>query len=162
MFLLLDLVSLQRHSCFQIDLWQKYISWEKSNPLKVEDPLLIAKRVMFAFEQCLLCLGHHPNVWYEAALFLQESSRILAEKGVRYLRRESNFLVLQTFSYLMFLNNIPGQDIRKNILMTIISFAFSGCGFVQNVSGASLIFVRTLYIRNSQHMHALTFCLRRF
>jgi hypothetical protein len=28
------------------------------------------------------CLGHHPNIWYKAALFLQESSRLLAEKGV--------------------------------------------------------------------------------
>jgi cleavage stimulation factor subunit 3 len=54
----------------------------------VEDPLLIAKRVMFAFEQCLLCLGHHPNIWYEAALFLQESSRLLAEKGVRKIIKD--------------------------------------------------------------------------
>jgi cleavage stimulation factor subunit 3 len=44
---------------------------------------------MFAFEQCLLCLGHHPNVWYEAALFLQESSRILAEKGVKTFSKEN-------------------------------------------------------------------------
>eukprot|EP00096_Caligus_rogercresseyi_P003916 TRINITY_DN1779_c0_g1_i1.p1 TRINITY_DN1779_c0_g1~~TRINITY_DN1779_c0_g1_i1.p1 ORF type:complete len:728 (+),score=123.76 TRINITY_DN1779_c0_g1_i1:561-2744(+) len=65
----------------QVEFWQKYIHWEKSNPLRVEDQVLIAKRVMFAYEQCLLCLAHHPNIWYEAALFLQDSSRILAEKG---------------------------------------------------------------------------------
>lgn len=65
----------------QIELWQKYISWERSNPLRIEDQGLITKRVMFAYEQCLLCLGHHPNIWYEAAMFLQESSSILAEKG---------------------------------------------------------------------------------
>lgn len=65
----------------QVDLWKKYISWEKSNPLRTEDTTLITRRVMFAFEQCLLCLGHHPDVWYEAAQFLEQSSKLLTEKG---------------------------------------------------------------------------------
>ena len=65
----------------QVELWQKYVSWEKSNPLRVEDQALITKRVMFAFEQALLCLGHHANIWYEAAVFLQDSARELNEKG---------------------------------------------------------------------------------
>jgi len=36
---------------------------------------------MFAYEQCLLCLGHHPDIWVEAASFLQETAKILQEKG---------------------------------------------------------------------------------
>ncbi|XP_059095388.1 cleavage stimulation factor subunit 3-like isoform X2 [Tigriopus californicus] len=65
----------------QVEVWQNYIAWERSNPLRVEDQALITKRVMFAYEQALLCLGHHPNIWYEAAVYLQESSKQLAEKG---------------------------------------------------------------------------------
>uniref|UniRef100_A0A224YTP4 Cleavage stimulation factor subunit 3 n=1 Tax=Rhipicephalus zambeziensis TaxID=60191 RepID=A0A224YTP4_9ACAR len=65
----------------QVELWKKYISWEKSNPLRTDDHALITKRVMFAYEQCLLCLGHHPDVWYEAALFLEQSSKLLTDKG---------------------------------------------------------------------------------
>ncbi|KAF4513873.1 UNVERIFIED_CONTAM: hypothetical protein B566_EDAN017209 [Ephemera danica] len=65
----------------QVDLWKKYIAWEKSNPLRTEDQTLITKRVMFAYEQCLLCMGHHPDIWYESALFLEHSSKLLAEKG---------------------------------------------------------------------------------
>ncbi|KAK6169592.1 hypothetical protein SNE40_020613 [Patella caerulea] len=65
----------------QVELWKKYIAWEKSNPLRTEDHALITKRVMFAYEQCLLCLGHHPDIWYEAASYLEQSSKILAEKG---------------------------------------------------------------------------------
>lgn len=38
---------------------------------------------MFAYEQCLLVLGHHPDIWYEAAQYLEQSSKLLAEKGVR-------------------------------------------------------------------------------
>ena len=41
--------------------------------------------VMFAYEQCLLCLGHHPDIWIEAAFYLEQTSRILAEKGVSKL-----------------------------------------------------------------------------
>ena len=82
---------------FQVELWQKYISWEKSNPMRVEDQALITKRVMFAFEQALLCLGHHPNIWYEAAVFLQDSARELNEKGVR-----STFLLSQLVFYMNF------------------------------------------------------------
>ncbi|KAJ8971490.1 hypothetical protein NQ314_000675 [Rhamnusium bicolor] len=60
---------------------QKYIAWEKSNPLRTEDTALLTKRVVFALEQCLLCLGHHPDIWYQAAQFLEYSCKILAEKG---------------------------------------------------------------------------------
>jgi cleavage stimulation factor subunit 3 len=66
----------------QVELWKKYLAWEKSNPLRTEDQSLLTKRTMFAFEQCLLCLGHHPHVWYEAALFLQISTKTLSDKGV--------------------------------------------------------------------------------
>ncbi|CAH0549003.1 unnamed protein product [Brassicogethes aeneus] len=65
----------------QVELWQKYIAWEKANPLRTEDTALLTKRVVFALEQCLLCLGHHPDIWYQAAQFLEFSCKILAEKG---------------------------------------------------------------------------------
>ena len=38
--------------------------------------------VMFAYEQCLLCLAYHPDIWIEAAAYLEQSSKILTEKGV--------------------------------------------------------------------------------
>ncbi|XP_052243901.1 cleavage stimulation factor subunit 3-like isoform X2 [Dreissena polymorpha] len=65
----------------QVELWKKYITWEKENPLRTEDQALITKRVMFAYEQCLLCLAYHPDVWIEAANYLEQSSQLLTEKG---------------------------------------------------------------------------------
>ena len=47
--------------------------------------------VMFAYEQCLLVLGHHPDIWYEAAQYLEQSSKLLAEKGVRILLHPPSF-----------------------------------------------------------------------
>lgn len=65
----------------QLELWKKYIEWEKENPLRVEDLPLVIGRVMFAYEQCLLCCALHPEVWIDAAHYLQESSRLISEKG---------------------------------------------------------------------------------
>ncbi|KAI5716904.1 hypothetical protein M8J76_014431 [Diaphorina citri] len=65
----------------QVELWKKYIGWEKSNPLRCEETSVITRRVMFAFEQALLCMGHHPDIWFEAAQFLEQSARTLLEKG---------------------------------------------------------------------------------
>lgn len=65
----------------QIDAWRKYIDWEKANHLRIEDRSLLTKRVMFAYEQCLLVLGHHPELWYEAAQYLVRTSQELIESG---------------------------------------------------------------------------------
>lgn len=68
-----------------MDLWKKYIAFEKSNPLRSEDTSLVTRRVMFATEQCLLVLTHHPAVWHQAAQYLDQSSKLLTEKGVRII-----------------------------------------------------------------------------
>lgn len=65
----------------QVELWRKYIQWEKSNPLNTEEYSHYAKRVIFAYEQALLCLGYMPDIWYEAALFQQQAAQHLMEKG---------------------------------------------------------------------------------
>jgi len=65
----------------QVQVWKSYIRWEKDNPLRTDDQTLVTKRVRLAYEQCLLCLSHHPDIWYEAALYLQESCKTLSEKG---------------------------------------------------------------------------------
>ena len=38
--------------------------------------------VMFVFEQCLLCFAYHPDVWYDAASYLENTGRDLIERGV--------------------------------------------------------------------------------
>ncbi|XP_032594403.1 protein suppressor of forked-like [Drosophila grimshawi] len=65
----------------QIELWKRFIAYEKSNPLRTEDTALVTHRVMFAIEQCLLVLTHHPAVWHQASKFLETSAGALAEKG---------------------------------------------------------------------------------
>uniref|UniRef100_A0A8R1DTG2 Suf domain-containing protein n=1 Tax=Caenorhabditis japonica TaxID=281687 RepID=A0A8R1DTG2_CAEJA len=65
----------------QVELWKKLIAWEKTNPLQTEEYGQFARRVIFTYEQALLALGYYPDIWYEAAMFLQEASHTLDEKG---------------------------------------------------------------------------------
>ncbi|XP_074613166.1 cleavage stimulation factor subunit 3-like isoform X2 [Acropora palmata] len=65
----------------QLQIWKKYIAWEKSNPLRTEDTALLTKRVVYAYEQCLQTMGFHSNVWCEAALYLEKVSQQLMDKG---------------------------------------------------------------------------------
>jgi cleavage stimulation factor subunit 3 len=65
----------------QVEGWRRYIAWEKSNPLKCEDESEVVKRVVFAYEQALLCMAHHPDIWYEYASYLEEHARSLGEKA---------------------------------------------------------------------------------
>jgi hypothetical protein len=53
-------------------LWRKYIAWERSNPLKLDDPNQVSARVIYAYKQALLMLRFYPQMWYEASTYLSE------------------------------------------------------------------------------------------
>jgi tetratricopeptide (TPR) repeat protein len=57
----------------QVHLWRRLINYEKSNPLRANPPL-VKKRVTFTYNQALLCLYFHPDLWFEAATYQQEVS----------------------------------------------------------------------------------------
>ncbi|KAL7036048.1 hypothetical protein ACKWTF_008672 [Chironomus riparius] len=65
----------------QAELWRKFINFEKSNPLRSEDTALVSRRVMFATEQCLLVMCHHPSFWIMAAQYLDITAKHLTEKA---------------------------------------------------------------------------------
>ncbi|CAI7991638.1 Cleavage stimulation factor subunit 3 [Geodia barretti] len=58
----------------QLKIWKQFIAWEKRNPTRTESNALLVKRVLYAYEQCLLCYSHCAEIWYEAALYLQRAS----------------------------------------------------------------------------------------
>jgi len=71
----------------QIEIWQRYIQWEKSNPLRTENNSVIIKRVTYAYKQFLLCFGRHPNVWHEYASYLEEQIKTLNEKEAELIKK---------------------------------------------------------------------------
>ncbi|KAL6514583.1 Cleavage stimulation factor subunit 77 [Orobanche gracilis] len=48
--------------------WKKLLSFEKSNPQRC-DNASANKRIVFAYEQCLMYLYHYPDIWYDYAMW---------------------------------------------------------------------------------------------
>lgn len=55
----------------QVDLWKKWIEWEKEDPLVLKEDDLPAykSRVIYVYKQALMALRFWPEMWYDAAEF---------------------------------------------------------------------------------------------
>ena len=55
----------------QLDIWKKWISWEKEDPLvlKDEDRKAYRERVIYAYQQALMPMRFWPELWFDAAEF---------------------------------------------------------------------------------------------
>ena len=125
----------------QITAWRRLIAWERSNPLKTDDALLVTRRVILAYEQCLLCLGYHVDLWYEACAYLEQTSLIYSERGdahlsKRFLDEASNLYERATQTYM-----------RSNML---IHFAYADLEeYRLNIEKARIIYNRLLDVNEA-------------
>lgn len=53
----------------QVELWKKWIAWEKEDPLVLEsdEPKAFKQRVMYVYKQALMALRFWPEIWVDAA-----------------------------------------------------------------------------------------------
>ncbi|EFJ31023.1 hypothetical protein SELMODRAFT_270661 [Selaginella moellendorffii] len=52
--------------------WKQLLAFEKNNPQRLE-PALLARRVVFTYEQCLMYFYHYPDIWYDYAMWLAQN-----------------------------------------------------------------------------------------
>lgn len=100
----------------QLQVWKRYILWEKQNPLKLESPKAIMDRVMYAYDQCLTCMSYHCDVWLGAANYLITLSKtegvkdsslkkiIEGQLAEIYKKAVNNFMKNNTLIYLAYAN----------------------------------------------------------
>ncbi|OAA73596.1 Suppressor of forked [Cordyceps fumosorosea ARSEF 2679] len=73
----------------QVDLWTKWIAWEKDDPLvlKEEDPKAYTQRVMYCYKQALMALRFWPEMWVDAAewCFQNDIREKETELGTQFL-----------------------------------------------------------------------------
>ncbi|GMH44710.1 hypothetical protein BSKO_12662 [Bryopsis sp. KO-2023] len=70
----------------QILLWQQYLEFEKSNPQRL-DPQTLVSRVSLAYDQALMCLVHHPEIWNDYSRFHLSTSGGGSVSAVKVLDR---------------------------------------------------------------------------
>ncbi|CAO2827008.1 unnamed protein product [Amaranthus hypochondriacus] len=55
--------------------WKKLLAFEKGNPQRIESTLS-NKRIVFAYEQCLMYLYHYPDIWHDYATWHAKSGSV--------------------------------------------------------------------------------------
>ncbi|KAJ3117094.1 mRNA 3'-end-processing protein rna14, partial [Nowakowskiella sp. JEL0407] len=63
-------------------MWKGLISWEKGNPLKMEDKSIVINRVTFAYKSALLLFRFFPEAWHDAAMYLADNEKLEEAAGI--------------------------------------------------------------------------------
>ncbi|CAN8104785.1 unnamed protein product [Discula destructiva] len=66
----------------QVELWMKWINWEKSDPLelKEDEPQTLRSRILYVYRQALMALRFWPDMWVDAAEWCWENE-VLGKGG---------------------------------------------------------------------------------
>lgn len=59
----------------QVELWKKWIAWEKEDPLVLKDdePKAYKQRILYCYKQALMASRFWPEIWVDAAAWCFES-----------------------------------------------------------------------------------------
>lgn len=74
----------------QVELWKKWIAWEKSDPLelKTDEPATLNSRILYVYKQALMALRFWPEMWVEAVEWCWENDTGAADgrdRGLDFL-----------------------------------------------------------------------------
>jgi len=66
----------------QVDLWKKWLAWEKDDPLVLKDdePEAFKQRIIYCYKQALMAMRFWPEMWVDAAEWCFENN-VLAKDG---------------------------------------------------------------------------------
>lgn len=64
--------------------WKKYLKWEESNPLDIEEASVLSSRVSYSLKKCLTTMRFFPEFWHQAAVYWQGLDK--SEEGLQYLK----------------------------------------------------------------------------
>ena len=69
----------------QLDIWKRWIQWEKDDPLvlKQDDVAAYRDRVVFVYKQALMAMRFWPEMWFDAAEFCYQNN--LETEGNEFL-----------------------------------------------------------------------------
>nr|KAH7627792.1 hypothetical protein B0T09DRAFT_268005 [Sordaria sp. MPI-SDFR-AT-0083] len=70
----------------QVEIWKKWIAWEKSDPLDLKDdkdqPGLYQKRILYVYNQALMALRFWPEMWVDAAQWCFDNNITTGENNL--------------------------------------------------------------------------------
>ncbi|CAO3662322.1 unnamed protein product [Rhizopus stolonifer] len=84
----------------QLEQWKKYINWEKSDPLRLEDSSAVMERVIYAYQQAFFSLRFYPEIWHGCATYYLEQDK--PDKALAIFKEANEIMptsLLINFSY---------------------------------------------------------------
>ncbi|KAI9250734.1 hypothetical protein BY458DRAFT_444684 [Sporodiniella umbellata] len=84
----------------QLEQWKKYINWERSDPLRLEDSTAVMERVIYAYQQAFFSLRFYPEIWHGCATYYLEQDK--SDKAMAIFKEANEILptsLLINFSY---------------------------------------------------------------
>ncbi|KAF9160165.1 mRNA 3'-end-processing protein rna14 [Actinomortierella ambigua] len=98
----------------QLELWKRYVAWEKTNPLHFDDKAQLTARVQWAYKQALMAMRFYPEIWYEAAMYFHETSEAAGGKVDEAVALLKNACEIMPTSYLVHFAYAELEESRKN------------------------------------------------
>jgi cleavage stimulation factor subunit 3 len=46
-----------------VEDWKRYLAWEESNPLELQDAAALYQRVEFAYRKAMMHMRFYPEIW---------------------------------------------------------------------------------------------------
>ncbi|RKP09201.1 hypothetical protein THASP1DRAFT_14564, partial [Thamnocephalis sphaerospora] len=59
----------------QLSAWNRYLAWERQDPLRIEDAATRSARISFAYKQAVMTMRFYSEIWFAAATFAAEEDR---------------------------------------------------------------------------------------
>lgn len=71
----------------QVELWKKWIQWEKSDPLVLakDDQVTLRNRIIYVYKQALMAMRFYPEFWFDAAEYC--FSNEMNDQGMEFLKQ---------------------------------------------------------------------------
>ncbi|UZJ53960.1 hypothetical protein CBS101457_003280 [Exobasidium rhododendri] len=94
----------------QVEAWKKYLLWEESDPLQLEDAQILQSRITMAYRKATMHLRFFPEIWYMAASYCKRSARL--EEAAIWLK---NGMDACTGSFLLHFAYIEQAEARSEV-----------------------------------------------
>ncbi|KAJ3416192.1 hexokinase A [Chytridiales sp. JEL 0842] len=99
-----------------LQAWKKWINWEKSNPLHLDDTSVVISRVSYVYKLAMSMMRHFPEIWLDAAAYFNDVNR--PDEAVKLLSEACEIMpqsILVIFAYVELLETQkrPFSDIAQ-------------------------------------------------
>ncbi|KAJ2081085.1 mRNA 3'-end-processing protein rna14 [Coemansia sp. RSA 988] len=110
-----------------LDAWKKYLEWEVSNPLRLNDAAALQQRVTHVYDLACMDLRFYPEIWIELAEYLASLGR--HNEALAKLKTASNVLptsLAVQFAYAEMAERMKQLDICKQTYEHVVRILRQG------------------------------------